>query len=482
MPTPRSRRIRSSSHQPVHERARYTRTNADMLIGGTYSEGDTFPYSTGPGIDPGSQPPIHWMGLDSGGGAYPIGPNGPYVNGRGGALPVITRAVSLICGPMTAAPFRTIELGFGGRPLGRPRWITDPMLLRPDSRYPADSFSEASKSPRGEFFFGWIRDAVLFGTGAFLAQEDDQGQPMAGSMRRVSPHLLHCERAADGSLRWVIGEDGAAEEDKVVFGRDGRVTLGPIEYRITALRNPHGITDADGHTPGVFEQHPSAFGLGQQIETYASGTFRSGIPAGYLQVDHSMDSMTPEQAADLKRRWMASHGGDRRSIAVLNSFTKFVPLQLSPVDSALGEVTRLNIGSIAYAFGLDPEILGVTMSNSGTYRNATEFWQRHKDYSLSPWLSAVEDVLTALLPGTQGVRVDLDRFANPPPKERFDAYKVAIDAGVLTPNECRELEGLEPLPEPPAEREPQPEPAPVPVPDEAPAPTDIRARRPQPWR
>lgn len=459
MPTPRQLR-------QVATRARYTRTNGDLLTGGY----------DGPGINPSGQAPVWWVGLDSGSGSHPIGPNGPWTGGYGPALPVVTRALSLITGPLTAAPFKVQELGFGGKPLGRPRWITDPCLTRPDSRFPAEIFAQVQKLTRGNFWATWIREACLWGTGAFLCIEDETGAPVAGSLKIVSSSLLTTERAADGSLRWVIGSDGASSADRVVFDRDGRVALGPVVYKLVVLRTPNATTDADGFTPGVFEQHPDAFRLSRQITTYESGVFRSGIPAGYLKVDNNMDAMTQEQADDLRSRWMASHGGDRRSIAVLNSFTTFVPLNLSPVDAALGEVKRLSIADVAFALALDPEILGTSLSNSATYKNAQEYWSRHRDFGLSSWIASVQDTLSSLLPGTQGVLVDLDRFSNPPPKERFDAYEVAIRSGVMTVNEARELEGLPALPEP----EPVVS-SPVPVPE---PPTDItdRARRSQAWR
>lgn len=402
----------------------------------------------GGGIDPSGQPPVWWYGIDTGGGAYPIGPNGPFTHGWGPGLPVVTRATSLITGPLTAAPFKVQELGFGGRPLSRPRWITDPMLSRTDSDFPfpTEVFADAQKLTRGNFWAAWIRSAIHYGTGAFLCQQDATGAPVAGTLKVLDPHLLTTERVADGSLRWVIGADGAASDDRVVFDRNGKVTLGAFTYWLTVLRNPHFTTDIDGHTPGVFEAHPSAFKLSGQIDTYTSGTFRSGIPAGYLQVDNTMNAMTQAQAEDLKAKWMTSHGGDRRSIAVLNAFTKFVPLNLSPVDAALGEVKRLSVADVAMAFALDPEILGTSLSNSATYKNAQEYWSRHRDFGLSPWLAAVQDSLTPLLPGNAGVAVDLDRFSNPEPMQRFQGYQVAIDAGVLTVDECRELEGLPPLP------------------------------------
>ena len=36
---------------------------------------------------------------------------------------------------------------------------------------------------------------------------------------------------------------------------------------------------------GVFAANPSTFALGGQIQSYMSGTFRSGVPNGYLKVD-----------------------------------------------------------------------------------------------------------------------------------------------------------------------------------------------------
>jgi HK97 family phage portal protein len=178
---------------------------------------------------------------------------------------------------------------------------------------------------------------------------------------------------------------------------------------------------------------------------------------------------------------MASHGGDRRSIAVLNAFTSFVPLNLSPVDAALGEVKRLSVADVAYAFGLDPMTLGAGLNNSATYTNLRDAWSNHRDFGLAPWQAAVEDTLSALLPRGQSVKVSLDGFANPPLLERVNTGKTAVEAGLMTADEWRATEGLPPLPEPP----PPPVVAPPPETTEAevaPSPASVRAIRPQPWR
>jgi phage portal protein BeeE len=161
---------------------------------------------------------------------------------------------------------------------------------------------------------------------------------------------------------------------------------------------------------------------------------------------------------------------------VLNAYTSFVPLNLSPVDAALGEVKRLSIADVAYAFALSPDNLGVSLSGSATYSNVRDHFQDLKDFGLASWIAAVEDVLTALLAGTAGVKVNLDQFANPPAAERFATYQLAIDMGLMTVEECRQLEGLGPLP-----TTAPPPPGLVSVPEPAPTPAQARST-PQAWR
>jgi len=244
----------------------------------------------------------------------------------------------------------------------------------------------------------------------------------------------------------VLGDTQGSE--RVVFDRDGRATIGPVRYRVVVLRNPHSPVDVDGNSQGVFAMSPSVFGLARQIDSYAQGTFRTGVPAGYLKVQ--TPGLTQEAAVKLRSGWMAAHGGDRRSIAVLNATTDFQPLNLTPVDAALDQVKRLNLADVAFSFGLDPMTLGAGLQNSATYSNLRDAWANHKDFGLAPWTAAVEDTLSALMPGTQSVRVNLDGFANPTPAERFTAWEVALRAQIVTVAEVREAEGLPPLPDEPA--------------------------------
>lgn len=447
LPTPSkaARRLRE-------QRAAYTRTSGDLLI-------------NDPGIadpdGPSAMTPVYWLGLDSGGGATPIGPNGPWAT-HGPAIPVVTRATSLIVTPLSAAPYRVEDISTAGKWYPSPRWMTDPMLMRPDTRYP-QAHPSVSRLPRAKFWGDWIRSAIWWGEGAFLAAESADGSPLAGSLKLINPLLLETERDDNGVLVWAIASDNHDPDGRAVFDREGRITFGSITYRIYVLRNPHSEIDSEGRSLGVFASSPGTFGLARQMESYASGTFRSGIPAGYLKV--SQPHLSQDAADNLKSAWLRNHGGDRRSIAVLNATTEFHALNLSPVDAALAEMKRLNIADVAFAFGLDPITLGAGLNNSATYTNIRDAWSNHADFGLSPWIAAVEDTLSSLFPANQAARVNLDQFANPAPGERYSAYATAISAGILTTNEVRDMEGLPPLPDAPesdlSARKGEPVPAPL---------------------
>ena len=406
----------SEPQSDKQDRAMYTRTDGDMLI-----------------QDDG----VYWLGSDSGGGAHPIGPNGPYPAGVS-PLPIITRATALITGPLTSGPMYVQS----GPSQLHPRWLEDPMLARPDDRMFGTPTPAALTLTRANFWADWVRSAIWWGHGAFIFIEDAKGAPVAGTMRLLNPLTMSTARADDGSLRWTI-TDPDNRDGSVAFTRDGRLSLGGVTYRLCVLRNPHAPMGPEGLSAGVFEAHAEVFKIAGQIQTYTSGTFRSGIPAGFLKVNRP--DLDQRQADELKRRWMDNHGGDRRSVAVLNATTDFTPLNLSPIDAALDKVKRLSVADAAMAFGLDPMTLGASLNTSMTYSNLRDAWSNHRDFGLAPWRAAIEDTLTALVASGSSVRIDLDSFANPTAKERYEAGQVAVNAGLLTVNEWRAGEGLSPI-------------------------------------
>jgi hypothetical protein len=470
----------TSRATPQLTRSRYVRDTGNLLV----NDPDGW-------VSNGEHGPVWWVGSDSGGGRYPIGPRPPwggmandgYGNGpssywpvwQADALACVVRATSLIVDPIADSPFRVQELGFAGAPLPTPRWLTDPMLARPDARFTSDVAPATLKLTRSKFWRDLLCASLWWGLGAFIYQEQQtlsSQEPLAGTMRLIHPKFLGTVRNDSGTLVWALNPGGGPDE--VLFDRDGYTDVGGTTYRIAVLRNPLSPVDEDGLSRGVFAMSPGTFRFGSELDSYASGQFRSGVPNGVLQV--TAPGLTEDEATRLKGRWMEAHGGGRRSIAVLNATTMFTPFNLSPVDAALTDVKKLNIADVAFAFGMDPNMLGAGLQNSASYNNVRDYFRQHRDLTLGPWISGLQDLLSTLLPGTEGVRVDLDQFTRADPEERYQAYKVAIEAGILLPEEVRQLEGLPPLPEPEPPPPAEPPPAESASADETRAATEDETR------
>jgi hypothetical protein len=432
MSTPRPR---LSSSRQVATRARWARTNGDMMTGGY----------DGPGINPSDQAPVWWWGSDQAGGGTPWNYGGWNLLG-GWQVPVqpaVTRLTALITDPLSSVPWKQVEQGFGGKVLTTPRWISDPQLLRPDNRHSVPVLPAVSKLPRGEFFASWIRTAVWHGQSGMIFTEDADGQPSAGSMRLIHPQFLQSVRDDQtGTLHWAIGEGN----ETVRADRDGYIQVGNITWRLIVLRDPHAPITVDGASVSVFERHASTFGLADEIGQYMGSVYKgNGVPSGILR--SLTPGLTQAQADALKQAWTAAHGpgSGPRAVAVLNSTTEFSPLARDPVSNVLIEGKRAVAADLCLAFSLDPlAALGISMGNSATYTSAQAWFEKLKQ-DLMVWVVAVEEIISSLLPAGRGIRMDFTELTRPDPKTHYEALQVALDSGLLTLDEARNAIGLPPL-------------------------------------
>jgi len=377
----------------------------------------------------------------------------------------------LIVNTITALPW--LRMSGDPLPMGLSRvgdtgaWLSDPMRLRPRDGVPSPQAAALLLS-RGVFWAQWIRSALWYGMGYLIFVEDSAGLPLAGTLRVLNPQTVSPQFTDGVGVHRRIGSQSPRSYGGWIdTDTDGRFVLGGTTYRLVELRNPTAETDEYGITPGVLSAHAGELAQAQAAVTYGRGTLRSGVPAGYLKV--STPTFGPDDAAALKKAWLAAHGNDSRSIAVLNSTTEFQPIALSPVDMALIEMRRMSLLDIANAFGVPAYMIGGTDGGSNTYSNAESRNRDFLTFSLMPWASTVEDVLSSLLPGGSWVEVDFSGLLRPDSSTRYAANAQAVGAPWKTVDEVRAEENLPPLP---AEPEPEPvveEPAPEEVaPDEQP--------------
>jgi HK97 family phage portal protein len=366
------------------------------------------------------QPWLWWLGPGNGA----TGPFGHPIPGAGGgsgyaSIPAVARATGLIVDTIGTLPWHVYRDDVNR--LSTPNWIADPQALRLDGRVVDTSQLVDARLSRVDFWSEWIRSALWWGDGfAYVPVRDDTGAP--------KPPL------------WLL------HPDDIEVREGGDYWVGETRVPSTKIIHLRGQTPiVNGRGTGVLSRFAADLGLAQSLRSYMGGAFTAGVPAGYLKT--STPNITQDQADALKTRWMAQHGGDRRSIAVLNATTEFHPLTWSPVDTEAAEFARLTLSQIALMFGLPVSMLGGPSGNSLDYSTTELRMLELYQLTLLPWIARIEAVLDAQLPRRTDTRIEIEGLLRADFKTQMESFKIAREIGILTVDEIRELLNRPPLQE-----------------------------------
>ena len=189
-----------------------------------------------------------------------------------------------------------------------------------------------------------------------------------------------------------------------------------------------------------------AIGLGLGAEKYGAQFFGdAAIPSGVLTSDQRIGK---EQAEALKARWRERHK-NKRDIAVLGDGAKFQPITIAPDEAQFIATQKFSVSTICRFYGVPPEMMAGETAGHEAYTSPEMRGTDFLTFTLRPWLLRIERAVSGLLPSTQTAKFNAGGFVRATLRDRYEAHKVAIEAGFLTRNEVRELEDRPPLPEPP---------------------------------
>lgn len=184
-------------------------------------------------------------------------------------------------------------------------------------------------------------------------------------------------------------------------------------------------------------------GVGLAATEYGRAWFdNGGHPPATMK--NNQKTVSTEESEEIRQRLTAAMRS--RQPLVFGSDWDFTAIKVNPEESQFIETMKLNATQIAAIYGVPPEKVGGETGNSLTYStvelNAIDF----ATTALRPWLVRIETRLSALLPGRDFVKFNVDAMIRADTLSRYRAHQIAMASGWRNADETRALEDLPPLP------------------------------------
>jgi HK97 family phage portal protein len=260
----------------------------------------------------------------------------------------------------------------------------------------------------------------------------------------------------NGNYVAILGEPGpsgypesiypVAPERVTIYKRDGRkyFRIDEVEYNSDQIFHIKGFSlPGDVAGIGIVAAQRQGVGAAVAVMEYAARYFNGGAMPSYA-IKSSNPDLTEEEADLLKIKWMEHYGGKSRIPAILNASTDIEPLTANANDSQLVEARNMAVSDSANIVGVPGNMVGAP-NTSRTYTNVEAQGLEYLRTSIAPITTRIESTFTDYLPRGQEAKFNYDSLLRADTYTRYQAHKLALDAGFLTVDEIRELEDLPPL-------------------------------------
>lgn len=195
----------------------------------------------------------------------------------------------------------------------------------------------------------------------------------------------------------------------------------------------------------VIDYAREAIGLGLAAEEFGGRFFSQGTTMSGV-VEHP-GKPTPGEVAVLARMLKKSHSGIKNShaVGILTGGASWKSISITPEQAQFLETRRFQKLEIASLYRVPPHMLDPTVQSSwgSGVEEQNKFFV---DWTLLPWLTRLEQAFSTLLPNGQYVRFNVDAKLRAKTAERYQAYVQAVNNGIMSLDEVRALEDMEPIP------------------------------------
>jgi HK97 family phage portal protein len=164
-----------------------------------------------------------------------------------------------------------------------------------------------------------------------------------------------------------------------------------------------------------------------------------GTPSSVLETDQKL---TLDQARIIQGTWESTHRRHRRP-AVLSDGLKWRPITTSAADNEMIATREQIIRDIARIFRIPSHLIGATGDNQ-TYQNVEQASLNFLTHTIAPWIRRIEIAISRILDDGTDVAFDTSSILRTDALTRARVNSINISMGARTPNEVRQIEGMEP--------------------------------------
>ena len=190
-----------------------------------------------------------------------------------------------------------------------------------------------------------------------------------------------------------------------------------------------------------------AIGLGLATEEHGARLFGNGaVSSGVLQTDQTL---TDEAYKRLKETFQEQHQGlsNAHKPMILEMGLKWNQISMSAEDAQFLETRKFQLEEICRIFRVPLHMLQNT--DRATFSNIENLGMGFVNYSLVPYLTRIEQrINTGLVSkdkrGQFYAKFNVGALLRGDMKSRYESYATGINWGILSPNECRDLEERNP--------------------------------------
>ena len=187
--------------------------------------------------------------------------------------------------------------------------------------------------------------------------------------------------------------------------------------------------------------------LGLDTEEHGSKLFKNGaVTSGVLETDESLSDVAFNR---LKDEFTENYTGLANTYKpmILEQGLKWKPTALNLEDSQFLETREYQKAEICGLFRVPPHL--VAAMDKMTLNNIEHMGMSFVNYSLVPYMTRIESRIRVGLLNEEDRKTHYAKFnagalLRGDLKTRYEAYGKGIQWGFLSPNDCRELEDLNP--------------------------------------